>query len=257
MALGWMLLGAVAGSLGTLALVRKGTIDPYAANPAWGNFIRGEYWIDQYGEAQYADLDVGEKGHEAIALDLMLDKEALVDGLIEYYESPQALEDGWQQEEIPEKVSELAWLRDSDDVDPSHVYAQEQNVISDEVGAAATDGGKRVWDVLKNDARLAYAQHTGAIAVVDRNFYAWRVTKDTIENILYFLQEQLGGEDEFIAARNEMIWIEEGSKGRTTGVTLGKLMDLETPGELWSQKHEPGLSEWLQTHDPSDVRRAQ
>jgi hypothetical protein len=252
MALGWMLLGAVAGSLGTLALVRKGTVDPYANNPSWEGWIRGEYWIDSSGESHFADIDIGDKGHEAIALDMLLDKDALVEGLIGYYE---AQDDEYKEQyDVEGEIAKLQGYLDDYEMDASNVYALEY--IPDEVGIAGAGGDARLWADIQEDVRLAFTKHRGAIAVVDTNFYAWKVTKDVIRRIVDFLHEELGGEDEFIAAKDNMIWIEEGSKGRSTGVTLGELLDLENPSALWGQKHEPGLSEWLQTHDPSEVRRA-
>jgi hypothetical protein len=250
MALGWFILGAAAGTLGTLALVRKGTVDPYAANPSWEGFIRGEYWIDSTGESHFADVDVGDKGHEAIALDMLLDKDALVEGLIEYYEGQ--TDEYKEQYDVDGKLAELASYLEDDEMDSSNVYVLEY--IPDEAGIAGAGGDKQLWEDIQQDVRLAFAKHTGAIAVVDTNFYAWKVTKDTLKRILDFLYEELDGEDGFIAAKDKMIWIEEGSKNRTTGVTLAELLDLESPSALWGQKHEPGLSEWLQTHDPEEVR---
>jgi len=230
MALGWFILGTAAGAIGTLALVRTGTVDPYAPNPAqWSDFIRGEYWIDETGGSEFADIDIGDKGHEAIALDVMIDKDVLIDKLIEYYEE----QEDDERYAVEDDIAELEAMRD-DEVDASTVYYHVSHWVPDEIGIAAVGGDKQLWEDIDQDPRLAYAKHFGAIQVVDTNFTTWKITKETLDNIIEFLVEMLGGEDELASHATERVWIEEVSTNRSAGPTVSELLNMKSARDLWA-----------------------
>ncbi len=191
-----------------------------AKNP-WGDFIRGEYWIDPYGESHYADIDVGEAGHESIAVDLMVDKDALLDELVSRGIMTEGAADEHRNDE--ESGSYLLFLDHKD-------------ALPDEAGAHVA-GGLQRWLDLKQDPRYAYAKHEKGIRVVDTNFYAWKVTKDTLRRIVGFVQDQLFEDEADIRAnRNREVWIEEGSTGRSAGPTLEELMVMDSPRDLGKPK---------------------
>jgi len=200
-------------------------------NPVWSCFIRGEYWIHPDGGSEFADIDIGESGHEAIALDNMLDLDRLVAGLVSYYEN--------QDEEYKEQYNT------DDDIDRINSYESVAAIylneyIPDQIGIASVDAPaskrEKIWRDIRDDARTAYAKHKGAIQVVDVNFYVWKLTKKHLDQIIDFLYEQLGDEDGFVASKDEKIWIEEGETKRTASITLSELMSIKNAFQLWSRK---------------------
>jgi len=203
------------------------------SNPAeWSDFVRGEYWIGPYGDIDGADLDVGDKGHEAIAIDNLLDKDKLLDGMIAFLQNKY----GADEPGIRQKVSQLEALRDDDEISSSNVFFTEY--VPDEAGVLSA-GDKDKWEAIQRDARVAYARYEGAIQVVGTNFFAWKVTKDTLIRIVDFLAEMLGGEDKLISAKWEIVWIEEGSTGRSASTTVGRLLEIDNPRSLWAIRHAP------------------
>ncbi len=174
----------------------------------WGDYIRGEYWIDLNGFSLFADIDIGEAGHESIAIDQMLDKDILIEGLSE--------ESLLTEEAIKEY--------EDDESGASYIFFTEN--IPDNIGIEAA-GSKERWDDLKKDARLAYAKHEGAIAVVNENFYCWNLTNKTINAIQDFLFEN------YDPLPTSDIVIEEGFSGKYARIPIKDFITIKHPGELW------------------------
>lgn len=140
-------------------------------NSTHGGYVSGEWWITQDGETIYADQDIGELGHEAIAFDHMVDKEIVVDGLLE--------RDIIDEDEAKE-------LQD-DDVTVIYIY--NQFGIPDDLGKEAVDRPE-IWTAIKkHDARYAFIRYYGAILVLGENFLSYTVTKKTLEAIKEFVLE--------------------------------------------------------------------
>lgn len=192
---------------------------------SWSDYVRGEYWIDESGESIFADQDIGEAGHEALAVDAMLDKEVLLDGLIERAEELELSE---------ERLEELEWCR-NDDVGASGVYFN-AGYIPDEVGVEAA-GSKERWQDLKKDARMAYAKHEGAILTINTSFYAWKVTVKTIQAIQSYIYEQVN--DQEINDPDEELLIEEAETGRHESMAIDRFLQIKTPHQLWG-----GMAKW-------------
>ena len=213
--------------------IPKASKNPYRRG--WKDFIRGEWWIDSSGESMFADIDIGDEGHEAIAINQLLDKDLLIDGL---------LEAGLIDED---KADEY---RDGE-YEASNVYFLEN--IPEEVGIAAA-GSKEDWDDLQLDSRVAYMKHEGAIQAIGTDFAAWEVTDTTIEAIQGFIFEQTGGET-LDDASTEMC-IEEYKTSRTVCLPVMEFLTLKTTKELWLKIETLEMWESVTT-DPKDnpVRR--
>lgn len=145
-------------------------------NSIWGGTVSGEWWLTQDGDILYADQDIGEQGHEAIAIDHLLDKDILIDGLLD------------------EGVITAAEAKEleSDDIFSSHIFFTLD--VPSSVGQAAADSAQ-VWDDIKKlGAREAFMKHQGAIMAIGSAFTAWRVTPKTIRAIQNFVLEETGEE---------------------------------------------------------------
>lgn len=145
-------------------------------NSTWGGTVSGEWWLTEDGEVEYADQDIGEQGHEAIAIDHLLDRDMLLEGLVKEGIISEA------------DVKEL----ESDDIFASNIFFTIG--IPDAVGKAAASS-PQVWtDIKKLGAREAFMKHEGAIMAIGEAFTAWRVTEKTIAAIQNFVLEQTDDE---------------------------------------------------------------
>ena len=149
----------------------------------WSDYVKGEWWIDDSGFAQFADIDVGDSGHEGIAIDNIV---------------------GSYVDEIAEAMEEYNKTADEDDkVDLNH-YRQDMEYgggyLYYEVGIPSDIGekvmGKEKWTLLNKDPRLAYAKYENAILVINLNFAAYKITDETIKKIQNFIYEQAPSLDE-------------------------------------------------------------
>ena len=188
--------------------------NPY--QPTWKDYIRGEWWIDESGESMFADQDIGDVGHEA----------ALIDGLIEYYQSQSEKEA--EQYDNESKIAELEDMRD-DDQGASGVYFQEH--IPDEVGIKAA-GSEQKWNDIEADARLAFAKYHGAIQVVGTNFLAYKINANTIEAMQKFIESQ--ADFETIDDTETEIGVEQVSPRKYASVRVAEFLTIKNPRELWS-----------------------
>lgn len=199
----------------------------------WKDYIRGEWWIDEYGESLFADVDIGEAGHEIIAIDSMLDKEILADGVIKHYKAKLRKTKGadkkWVRDKIKDQIAETERYRNNDEMNASQIYLSQE--IPEEAGIAAA-GSKEAWEDLVRDARMAYAKHKGAILAVNRDFAAWQVTSKTIEGIQGFILEQSGGEE--IEDKSTEMCVEEHETQRTVCMPVMEFLTLKHPRDLWA-----------------------
>lgn len=213
---------------------RKGS----AVSESWSDYVRGEYWIDDTGST-YADQDIGDVGHEAIALSSMLDKEILADGLIEHWQGiideledkdELTTEDEDRIEILRHKIAEVEDIRDRDELEAATLFFNYD--IPDEVGIAASRDAE-VWHDMVEDARGAYAKHYGAILAIDTNFAAWKVTKDTIEAIKDHLFE-LAGQYLDTPSRRDEVTVEEFSTKRSVTLPMTDFLNISSPRDLWA-----------------------
>ena len=182
----------------------------------WKEFIRGEYWITEDGNSEFADSDVGEKSHEYIAIEHMLNGEELLEALKEYNN---------RQEDSEDKID----LKEYEDFGDEYSLGATLffNVkIPDEVGEKVV--GKEIWSDLKKDVRLAYAKHKGAIHVIDNNFAAYKITAKSIKNIQDFIYDQIEEKE----PKGEVV-IEEFLTKKDITLEVNDFLNIKHPSELW------------------------
>jgi oligoribonuclease (3'-5' exoribonuclease) len=167
----------------------------------WKDVIRGEWWIDPSGHAEFADQDVGESGHEAIAVRHYLNK---------------------YEDELKEELDPDA---DLDTLTEMYFGSG----ISDEVGERVMGP---IWQELKADARLTYAKHEGMILAINTSFAAYTVTNQTIKAIQDFLGERLSEFGEDVTGDTEMM-IEEFSTGKSHTISISAFLGLKYAAQLW------------------------
>jgi hypothetical protein len=129
----------------------------------WSDYVTGEYWITPSGRSEFADIDVGEAGHEIIATQEMIDPAVLIEhGIVSADDADE-------------------WM--------FHFVTAMEHGIPDEVGLAAIGGDPELWKLFKKDPRMAYAR-TGAILAINQDFAVWEVNDHTIKLIQDFLYDQ-------------------------------------------------------------------
>jgi hypothetical protein len=178
----------------------------------WKDYIRGEYWIREGGESEFADNDIGDVGHEAIAINQLLDKDALIEGL---------LEAGLIDEDKADEYRD-------DEYGSSNVYSLE--TIPDEIGIAAA-GSEERWQDISGDARSAYSKYEGAILAINTDFGVWNVTDFTIQSIQEFIMEQVG--DETVEDPKTEMCIEEYETRRMVCLPVMEFLTLKHTKEMW------------------------
>lgn len=217
---GGALTGIVIGGLAWL-LGSARRINPHEYK--WSDFIRGEYWLDDSGESIFADQDLGDVGHEALATNAMIDPDALIDGLLAH-----EMIDARKADELRETAEEYGVTSALAEADIR------MDDIPKEVGRAAT-GSAEIWKDVTYDVRMAYAKHRGGILVIDRNFSAWKVTADVIRAIQEFVltqaEEAAGGK---IDDPKTEVAVEEISTGKYANMTVSEFLTIKHPRELWA-----------------------
>jgi GNAT superfamily N-acetyltransferase/8-oxo-dGTP pyrophosphatase MutT (NUDIX family) len=168
---------------------------------SWKDVVRGEWWITPDGSSEFADQDVGEAGHEAIAVRHYLNK---------------------YEDELKEELDPDA------DLDAlTEMYFG--NGISDEVGERVMGP---IWQELKADARLTYAKHEGMILAINTSFAAYTVTNQTIKAIQDFLGERLSEFGDDVTGDTEMT-VEEFSTGKSHSISISDFLGLKYAAQLW------------------------
>lgn len=209
---------------------------------SWRDFIRGEWWLLD-GEELYADQDIGDDGHESLAIDHMLDKDALVSGLVEHWEGLLDSEDEDVVSDAEEKLKQIQdYDLESSEYNAGNVYALV--AVPDEVGIAsvtvhsATSGAsaEQIWeDTVELGVRSAFAKHYGAVMAHDRDFTAWKVDDEVLERIREFILGQAAeqGDAEPDDPDTE-ISIEEASTNRTAYTPVANFLTIRHPRDLWA-----------------------
>lgn len=181
-------------------------------NSTHGGYVRGEWWLTRDGEIHFADQDIGEQGHVAVATEALLDWDAVAEGLFEA---------GLIDEE------QAHWIESEGPLEALHSFTW-----PDAVGYAAVEKPE-IWDMIKSgDAREAFMKHHGAIMVIGGVFSSWRVTSKTIEAIQGFVLEEYGDE----ASPTMEIWVEAFADAKVASTTWGEFQFMSKPSELlWRQ----------------------
>ena len=162
-------------------------------NPA---VLRGEWWIDNTGSTTYADGDVGDYNHEAIALEAAL---------------------GVDLESVEPEIAGKLASYDFDDPGVA-AYLTEQDADRDFLDWYARHP--------RSDARDYALEHMGWIRVKGDNFELWELTDEAlrrIQNSDIWENADLEGEDAETADHSALI--EEKSTGRYWDVPLAVLFD--------------------------------
>lgn len=184
-------------------------------SPTWKDYVRGEWWLDEDGNSTYADQDVGEAGHERVALEHFLCQHDL--------------------ELIEELIKAGADEKALNECDDLLEYYMMQG-ISTEIGEKVY--GKELWHEIKEDVRFAYAKHTNSILVIGLNFMAYKVNAKTISAIQDFILEeagdQIGGENP--DASGNYMMVEEASTKKSVELPVNDFLLLKHPGELWRSR---------------------
>lgn len=181
-------------------------------NSTHGGFIRGEWWITNDGEVLFADQDIGEEGHEAIALRYLIDSEVLADELLK------------------------RGLIAEDDVDMIMEYGAGVVLagmkIPGSVGVKAA--GEQVWkDIIDMGPREAFMKHHNAIMVVGESFYVWKVTEKSINAIQNFIFEEADGED---LNPKTSVYVEQVTPHKYSDMPWGEFQFIKKPSEMvWSR----------------------
>ena len=152
----------------------------------WAQYVKGEWWIEPDGTVTFADGDVGEQGHEGIALDRLIDLDSLLDKLVE---------DGrWDKQRADEYANH----------EGSSCELYHQGNITPDIGRAIV--GDEMWQLINLDPRLAFVRK-GAIRVIGREFEVWRLTPKLIRSIQHFIEERVfdeGGDVPAMDAKTDM-----------------------------------------------------
>lgn len=192
------------------------------ANPSWSDYVRGEWWIDRHGQAEFADIDVGESGHEQLAINAMLDKEILIEGLLK-----SKVVNSDRADELLEKENDVSAIYFSDLKIPDKVG--EASVVDADSKASKTE----VWKEIKKDVRVAYCKHYGAILGINREFAAWQWRAKEIKAIQDFVFEQAQGEE--IDPGGDEISIEELKTDRYVKMSFDDFVVAKNPRDLWNR----------------------
>lgn len=180
----------------------------------WGDIIRGEWWLTDYG-SEFADQNVGDVGHEAIALDNLIPKEKLIEELKSYYSD---------DEEVLNQLDDIYDEEGSCSI--INKFDVPVEVVEKVVGSAEK------WKEIIDDPRLAFAKYHCAVLVINSSFYAWEVTKETINKISNFLFEESD------VTSDSEITVEEASTKRYVSLPIKDFIEIKNPGQLWLLKNQ-------------------
>lgn len=122
--------------------------------------LNGEWFIDDSGFSTFADSDIGDMGHERLAVESMIGDERLMDRFAEaFYEGGEPLTDEERAEMDANETGFLSFLEHH--------------------------GDPREWVIEKHNW----------IRVGDNNFQLWTLDADAVDRIIGFLSEELDGGD--------------------------------------------------------------
>jgi len=150
----------------------------------WGSIISGEWWLTDYGP-EFADSDIGDQGHEAIAVNHLFDSEAAL------YEIDELLEKEPQNEDLLELKEDIK-NNMSEEYGSSSVFFNVN--IPDNIGIKTVDNPE-IWYELKKDPRIPFMKYKGAIRVLGNSFEVYILNDEQLKTIKSFLAEQIDESD--------------------------------------------------------------
>jgi len=158
----------------------------------WKSWIFGEYWLHESGEAEFADGDTGDRGHEQIAVENIFNhfSTQLENAFIKYFQKVKEK----YPEEYPgaiEGYSNFFRGTDPDDftldnAEMSDLYYNYHIPVT--VGEEAFPPGQ--WDEFNKDIRLFYSKYFKAAHVINNNFSVWQLTPRMINAMQDFVLEK-------------------------------------------------------------------
>jgi hypothetical protein len=171
-------------------VITRGNVLLQRKNGRWGAAISGEWWLTEHG-AEYADQDVGDVGHAAIAVGNLWSAE---DSIWRARQLAQEAQDSGDEEKAEEYTDLASEMEEnlSDEFGSASVFFNVD--VPDEVGIAGVSDPE-IWHELQKDPRSCYAKRAQAVAVIGTNFFAWRVTDQSLRWMQDFLQEQILEDD--------------------------------------------------------------
>lgn len=192
------------------------------SNPEWRDYVKGEYWLSAYGK-EFADIDVGEAGHEMIAVDRLIDGEEMLAALKEW--NRQHIEDN-----ETDLVVDLGEYADRElDVSGAEIYFNIR--IPDSVGIEVC--GHDLWFDIKKDARFAYMIHENAIMAIGLNFAVWKLDDKSIDIIQDHIYEELQEQEENLSGH---LTIDEYSTRKHNTIEVNDFLNMKQSGEVWRYK---------------------
>lgn len=199
------------------------------------SFVRGEWWIVD-GQSVFADQDIGDQGHESLAIDGMFGD--LVDAQRQILQAKLDEMDPDSDEaiDVQEEIDALDEYESNESYGASTAYFNAD--ISHEAMLEALsdppDGADRE-EVLRDigkEPRFAYIKHWGAIMAHGSDFSAWVIGESEIRAIQDFLAEE--AEEEAMTDPDAEITIEQLSDHRDVSIPLPEFMAIKYPKQLWS-----------------------
>lgn len=169
--------------------------------PKWSDYITGEWWIDEYG----GSIEVGEdsgSSHEATAIEAILSSAA-------------------------EEILEALGKDSSDEGELASWYVMGE--IPDKVVLNAI--GKEKFDLLKKDARLAYAKYHKMIYAINLEFVVWKLTDKHLSAIQTFLNSEAW--DEVGKDDKSELSVEEAATKRRVEMPVEYFMTLDRAKQVW------------------------
>lgn len=185
-------------------------------------FVSGEYWIDKYGQSEFADINLGDIGHEGIAFRNLVDKDKLINLLEEYYlKNPEIYDEG--------DIERLDEYRNEDE----DAASLEANIdIPDEVWLALFDNDSEKAAMVKDDVRMAYAKYENATLVIDDNFFVYELNRKNLDNIIDFIYENTNDDD--LGNCSETVSIEQANPKKYNEIPIKYLIDMKYPEQVWN-----------------------
>lgn len=149
---------------------------------SYAGHLRNEYWLLPDGTLEDANGDIGDNNHETIAVDYFyetyLDRDEIYDAAKEIFNS--------------NNLNKLKDLLSDEDIYLSQVAAElnEFRFFEDMLIKALSNAGKSdIAKLYKEDPRIAYSAITGAIRIVNNEFFVYDLNSNALELIQNFLME--------------------------------------------------------------------
>lgn len=185
----------------------------------WGDrLLYGEYWIID-GQEEYADQDIGDRGHESIAVDHLFNAEEALQI------AEEMLQNNPDDEDLEYLVDQIKKYY-SEDYGSSSVFFNVN--IPDEIGRQATTPPE-AWDVMKKDPREALMKYRGGIYVINSNFGMWKLTQDKLNSIINFIYNNIENPD----AVGD-VHIEQFNPPKYASIPWEDLQNIKFPNQVWS-----------------------